>query len=104
MSQLSKLKQFKDLRKAAKDMQSKLAEETAMGEGSGGKVSVVMNGNQEVLSVAVDDSLLNPGGKSAIEKGVKDAVNGAVKNLQKAMAKKMQAGELEMPDMGDLLK
>ena len=89
MSQLSKLKQFKDLRKAAKDMQAVLAEETAMGEGAGGKVSVVMNGNQEVLSVDVDPSLLSTDQKETVQKGVKDAVNSAIKSIQKSMAKKM---------------
>lgn len=104
MSQLSKLKQFKDLRKAAKDMQAVLAEETAMGEGAGGKVSLVMNGNQEVLSVDVDPALLSPDQKETVQKGVKDAVNNAIKSIQKSMAKKMQSGDLQMPDMGDMFK
>jgi len=104
MSQLSKLKQFNDLRKAAKDMQKKLAQETALGEGAGGKVSLVMDGNQEVLSVDVDDSLMSVGQKGTLEQGIKEAVNKAAKNLQKLMAKKMQAGEMEMPDLSGLMK
>jgi len=104
MSQLSKLKQFKDLRKAAKEMQSTLSEETAMGEGAGGKVSLVMDGNQSVLSAEVDPELLTPDAKSKLEGGIKDAVNDAVKKIQKLMAKKMQSGDIKMPDMGDLMK
>jgi DNA-binding protein YbaB len=104
MSQLSKLKQFKDLRKAAKEMQATLGKETSLGEGAGGKVKVVMNGNQEVLSADVSAELLAPEYKAKVDEGIKDAVNHAVKQIQKAMAKKMQAGELKIPDMSDLMK
>jgi len=104
MSQLGKLKQFRDLRKTAKDMQKQLSEETSMGEGAGGKVGVVMNGNQEVLSVEIDPGILTPQYKDTVERGLKDAVNAAVKNIQKAMAKKIQSGDMKMPDMGDFMK
>lgn len=101
-SMLSKLKQFKDLRSQAKSMQNILSQETAHGSGAGGKVNVIMDGTQKIMSLDIDPALLNVADKKKIEQGVIDAVSGASKELQKMMAKKMQSGELSMPDLSAL--
>ncbi len=97
-----KLKQYKDLRDTAKTAQNVLSGETVHAEGFGGKVGVVMDGNQKILSIDIDESVLAPAHKSEIEKGVKDAIEEAMKKLQRVMLKKMKSGELEMPDMSKL--
>ncbi|MFA6474863.1 MAG: YbaB/EbfC family nucleoid-associated protein [Patescibacteria group bacterium] len=102
MSMLSKLKQFKDLRSQAKTMQQALAQETAHGSGAGGKVNVVMDGTQKILSLDIDSSLLTVTEKKKLEQGVIDAISGASKDLQKSMAKKIQSGEMTMPDLSSL--
>jgi DNA-binding YbaB/EbfC family protein len=84
----NKLKQFKDIRSRAKDLQSALGEETAEGSAGWGKVKIVMDGNQKVKNVSIDESLLND--KKGIEEGVKDAVNDAVSKIQHTIAKKMK--------------
>lgn len=99
---LTKLKQFKDLRSQAKTMQSVLSQETAHGSGAGGKVNVVMDGTQKILSLDIDPSLLVADQKKKVEQGVIDALSTASKELQKVMAKKMQSGELSMPDLSSL--
>ncbi len=99
---LTKLKQFKDLRSQAKTMQSVLAQETAHGNGAGGKVNVVMDGTQKILSLDIDATLLTADNKKKVEQGVIDALSSATKELQKIMAKKMQSGELSMPDLSSL--
>lgn len=101
-SMLTKLKQFKDLRSQAKTMQSVLSQETAHGNGAGGKVNVVMDGTQKILSLDIDPTLLNVENKKKVEQGVIDALSSATKELQKIMAKKMQSGELSMPDLSSL--
>lgn len=101
-SMLSKLKQFKDLRQQAKTVQNVLAKETAHGSGAGGKVNVVMDGTQKVLSFDIDATLLNPESKKKVEEGVIDAFASANKEIQKVMAKKVQAGEVSMPDLSSL--
>jgi len=96
----NKLKQFKDLRSQAKQMQDVLAQETVYADSAGGKVQVVMDGNQHVNGVTIDPELLTPDRKTDVERGVQDAVNSAVKKAQMAMAKKArEMGNLNLPGM-----
>lgn len=97
-----KLKQYKDLRETAKEAQNVLGKITVHGKSSSGKVAVVIDGNQEILSLDIDDSLLSPDHKEDIQKGVKEALKNASKKLQREMLMKMKSGELSMPDMGSI--
>jgi DNA-binding protein YbaB len=80
----NKLKQFKDLRSQAKTMQDALATER-VSETKGG-VTISMNGNMEILSVAIESGLT----KEVIETSVKNCVNETIKKAQRLMAKKLQ--------------
>lgn len=80
----NKLKQLKDLRDQAKTMQSMLAQESVTVERSG--IMIIMNGNLEITSITIKDTLENE--KMARE--MKEAVNDAVKKIQRIMATKMQ--------------
>jgi len=97
-----KLKQYKDLRDQAKSAQSILAEITVHGDSLGGKIGVVMDGNQKILKIDIDPSLLSPENKEKIEKGITEAIEAAMKKLQREMMMKMKSGDLEMPDMSKL--
>lgn len=97
-----KLNQYKDLRKQAKDVQSVLSDVTVHADAAGGKVGIVMDGNQKILSIDIDESLLSPDNKSKIETGIKDAIASAMKKVQKEMMMKMKSGDLEMPDLSKL--
>lgn len=91
-----KLKQFKDLRDQAKQMQGALAKETAEGSAAWGKLKITMNGNMEILNLTIDDELM--ASKEKLADAVKDAHKDAMKNVQKIMAKKMQ----EMGGFGNI--
>lgn len=84
----NKLKQFKDLRSRAKDLQSSLANESAEGSAAWGKIKVTIDGNQKIQTVTIDPSLMSD--KSAVENGIKDAVNDAVTKIQRVIATKMK--------------
>lgn len=101
-SMISKLKQYKDLRGQAKTVQNVLSKETVHAKAAGDKVNIVMDGNQKILSIDIDDSLLAPEHKDKIEKGIKEAIDDAMKKIQRVMAKKIQSGEMEMPDISGL--
>ena len=85
----NKLKQFKDLRSQAKQLQNALKQETIEVEKRG--VKIVMDGNQEIVSYTVASDLLFPDKKSDLEKALKDANNAAIEKTKRVMAQKMQS-------------
>lgn len=100
----NKLKQFKDLRDKAKDLQNQLSTITDEGAAGWGKVKVVVNGNQDVQSVSIDPSVME--NREKLEEMIKDATNDAMKKIKVKMAKKLQ--DMGGPDLakefGDLMK
>lgn len=100
----NKLKQFKDLKDKAKQIQGVLAAESAEGEAGWGKVKVKMNGNQQVLNVTIDPSVMD--NREKLQDLMRDAINDAVKKIQSVMAKKLkETGGLDLAnEMGDLMK
>ncbi|MBD3311485.1 MAG: YbaB/EbfC family nucleoid-associated protein [Candidatus Magasanikbacteria bacterium] len=97
----NKLKQFKDLRSQAKDLQSKLAEETITVSEAGGKVKMTMDGNLKITDLDIDKEMLNPDKKQKLESAIKDAHASATKKMQRTMATKMKemGGLPEIPGM-----
>lgn len=92
----SKLKQFKEMRHKAKNLQNLLAEEKAEASAAWGKIKMTMNGNQEVISVNVDNDLLID--KEKLESAIKDVTNEAIKKTQRLMAEKLRGqGDFKWP-------
>lgn len=100
----SKLKQFKDIRSKAKHIQDALAGERAEGSAAWGKLKLTMDGNQRVLDVTIDPSLLTD--PKTLGGYVKDAVNDAIQKVQKTMAAKLKdmGGSDLARDMQDMMK
>lgn len=96
----NKLKQFRDLRNQAKQLQNTLKEEKIEIEKGG--VSLTMDGSQEVMFYKITDSeLLSPQKKEELERRLKDATNAALEKTKKVMAQKMQSmGGLDAFGMG----
>jgi len=84
----NKLKQFKDLRSQAKTMQNALKEEKVEIEKNG--IKIVMDGNQEILSLEIDSSLMSPERKHDLEARLREAGNSAIEKTKRVMADKMQ--------------
>lgn len=80
----NKLKQFKDLRTQAKQMQDALATESVTVEKNG--IKLVMNGNMEITTLTIKSDLTG----ESLEKTMKDVFNDAIKKTQRLMAQKMQ--------------
>lgn len=94
----NKIKAIQELKTQANQIKKVLAEEKIDGSGSWGKIKITMNGNQEVLSVQIDDEVV--GNKSKLESGIKEAINDTIKKAQKVMAQKMsQMGGLDLPGL-----
>ncbi len=95
----NKLKQFKDLRGQAKNLQNALKEEKVEVEKGG--VKIIMDGNQEIDSINVSPDLLSTDKKEQLEKAIKDANTAAIEKTKRVMAQKMQSmGGLDQFGMG----
>lgn len=99
MVNIGKLKQVWDMRKAAKSMQSSLADVVVTGEALSGQIKISMDGNQKITKVFIDQQLLSSDKQEKIQNGFIDAFNAAQKKVQKIMAEKLRSGELKMPDL-----
>ncbi len=97
MSILSKLNQIKDLRNQAKTLQNQLKEEQVTTSANG--VTITMDGNQDILSINIDESLLTPDKKNKLESAIKDAYEDALKKIRKVLVTKMQASGIKLPGM-----
>ncbi len=99
----SKLKQFKDIRDKAKVIQQALAEERVEGSAAWGKMKVIVDGNQRVVSASIDPDLMSD--KTKLEGYMRDAVNDAIEKVQKLMASKLKdMGGLDLAkDMQDMM-
>ncbi len=100
----NKLKQFKDLKDRAKQIQDALAQETIEGSAGWGKVKVIINGNQQVMSVMIDDGAMSD--KNKLQDMIKEATNDAIGKIQKVMATKLKdIGGLDLAqEFGDAMK
>ena len=84
----NKIKAVKDLRSQAKQMQNALSEVSDEGSSAWGKIKVKIDGNQQVLSVSIDDEMMKD--RTKLEEAMAEAFNDAVTKIQKKMAAKMK--------------
>ena len=104
MNMFSKLKQFKDLKSKAKNIQNILSQESVEGSAGWGKVKIQMNGNQLVTAVMIEPDAMKD--KTKLQDMVKDAVNDAVQKVQKVMSTKLkEVGGLDLAaEFGEAIK
>src|SRR3989339_1930076 len=98
MSMIGKLKQFKDLREQGKKMQNALADESTTVNEDG--VTMTMDGNLQLVGVAIDDELINLSKKNRLQEAIKSAHKSALKKMQRVMATKMKdMGGFDFPGL-----
>ncbi len=99
------------LMKQAQEMQDKMAKAQgelidieADGQAGGGMVSAVVNGNKEIISVSINDEVINDE-KEILEDLVVAAINQALKNVNIKVEEKMSSvtggmlGNMKLPGM-----
>lgn len=96
-----KAKQLWELQKKAKAIQKELKETEVEAKAANGLVTVVFNGEQHILSVEIDESIINPENKRDLEKALQQAIAEALSRVQAIAAQKMKAiaGDLNIPGM-----
>lgn len=72
MGIFDKLKDVNEMRKQAKQIEGLLATEIITGHSSGGKIKITVDGNQNIKSVEVDESVA--GDKSEVARHIRAAL------------------------------
>lgn len=93
---LDKMKQVYDMQKKAKQIQKELKETEVEAKSGDGLVTVVFNGEIHVVDVKIDESLLTPEKKHALETTLKNTIAQSVSKAQAIAAEKAKSM------MGDL--
>jgi len=88
-SWLSMFKQAQDMQSKISEIQEGLAEKTVEVSTGGGMVKVVANGLNEIISVHIDDELINMSDRGMLE----DLITGAMNEVQKKV-KELAQGEM----------
>lgn len=83
------LKQAKAMQEKMAEVQKGLANKTVEFASGGGMVSVSINGRQELVSIKIDPSVVNPNDVEMLQDLIAAAVNGAVKRSQEMMSEEM---------------
>lgn len=93
---LDKMKQLYQLQKKAKEIQKDLRDTEIEAKSSNGLVTVIYNGEQKMVSVQVDDSLLSPGRKMELEQTIVRVAAEAQSRAQAIAAEKTKDVMKEM--------
>ena len=83
------LKQAKAMQERMADIQKELANKSVEFSSGGGMVHVTVNGKQEVISIKIDPSVINPHDAEMLQDLIAAAVNGAIKRSQEIMTEEM---------------
>ena len=90
MKQLGNMmRQAQQMQKRMAEMQQQLAGRTVEATSGGGMVRCVVNGKQEVLSLAIDREVVDPDDLEMLQDLVLAAVNEGIKKSQEMMAGEM---------------
>jgi DNA-binding YbaB/EbfC family protein len=88
-SWLSMFKQAQEMQSKLAEIQEGLADKTVEVSTGGGMVKVVANGLNEIISVHIDDELINMSDRGMLE----DLITGAMNEVQKKV-KELAQGEM----------
>jgi len=101
----SLLKQAHQMQSKIGDLKEQLAQVRVEGQSGGGMVRVEATGQQKILAIHVDPSLLSDNDREIIEDLLVAATNQALDKARQAAADQMGdlAGEMNIPGLGDAL-
>jgi len=83
------MKQAQQMQERVKKLQDEAGSKTVEASSGGGMVTVVANGRQEVLSIKIDPSVVDPKDLEMLQDLVSAAVNEALRKSQDLMKEEM---------------
>ncbi len=95
------MKQVHQMQEKMARLQDELASRVLTGSSGAGMVTVTCNGKQELLSVAIDKTLMEDGDTTMLEDLVLTAVNDALRQSRDLMGQEMRAltGGISIPGL-----
>jgi len=95
------MKQAQKMQARILKIQEEMAEKTVEGTAGGGMVTVVANGQQEVISIKIEQEVVDPEDIEMLQDLVVAAVNDALKKAREMMAAEMQkiTGGMSIPGL-----
>ena len=95
------LKQVQQMQEKLTTLQEKMGENTVEASSGGGMVTAVANGKQEVLSIKVDPSVVDPQDIEMLEDLVAAAVNEALRKARDMVTEEMGkvTGGMKIPGL-----
>lgn len=83
------MKQAQQMQERVKKLQDEVGQKTTEASAGGGMVTVVANGRQEVLSIKIDRSVVDPNDIEMLQDLISAAVNEALRKSQELMKEEM---------------
>ena len=101
----SMLKQAREMQGRMQEMQESLAKRRVEGTAGGGMVNVEASGQQKILGIRIEESLLESQDREMLEDLLVAATNQALDKAREAAAEEMSqvTGNLDLPGLGDAL-
>jgi nucleoid-associated protein EbfC len=98
-NKFSQMKDTYDLVKKAKAIQKELKETEIEASSSDGTLTIVFNGEQRMVDVAIDEAWLTPERGRELEKAILNVANQAISKAQAEAAEQMKkiTGNLNLP-------
>ena len=95
------MKQIQKMQKQMEEMQKQLEETEVEASVGGGAVVAKANGKKEIISIKIDESVVDPEDIEMLEDLVLAAVNEALRNAEEMMTKEMSklAGGMHIPGL-----
>ena len=94
------MKKLFELQSKIKQIKQEQATATIEAEAAGGKIKVIMNGEQVIQDIKIDDSLIVTPSKEQFRKDLIGCINDAVKKSQKMAAEKAKnITGLDLPNL-----
>lgn len=85
------MKQAQKMQKKMEEMQAEVAKEVVEASAGGGMVTVKVNGNQEVVEITIEKSVVDPEDVEMLQDLIVAAVNEGIKKSQELVKEKMSA-------------
>jgi DNA-binding YbaB/EbfC family protein len=101
MDMSSLMKQAQDFQQRMAQLQEELAKKTVTAEAGGGMVKVVVNGRNELLSIEIEQEVINPDDRAMLQDLILAAVNEGMRQAREMVQAEMSrlTGGLKIPGL-----